>query len=151
MSRNLARVTFAAVVLVATPVHATNQFTDADVVVVKPLPGRATIPAVRPDWCGSKVGKASRDREDARYADSSVMSDGNYTLRALHEMAKVSCDNGNVDAPAWQKQIASWRQGWVNFTQLTDKEDRAYWALLVDEKRRGQEATAACDAIAKPD
>jgi hypothetical protein len=135
----------AAAILPATA-HA-ETLADADIVVIAPLPGRPVIAPGAADWCGARAkSNVARDKHDADSV-SRLLKTGDIGYRRLVTVAELACENSDADTPGWRKQIASWRQAWVNLVQLTDKEDRAMLAIRYDEKRVDAMLEEACKAL----
>lgn len=115
----------------------------ADVKPVAPLPGRDTVVAGKPDWCGDyePSGLVKLD-----FARMEIEAHG-YTNKALRELAQVACEKP-LD-PETQRAVAAWRQEWINLTGLPLAQEHAALALRLDEQRWERDEHKFC-ADVKP-
>lgn len=117
-----------------------------DILVVKPKPGRDVVKPMKPDWCGAY--KPDEDRHRAERQIGHVNTNVRDSLRSLSDdhdrvvrewgfedfqqtVAHYACefaDDANV-----QKDVAGMRQMSVNYSGLSEKEDRDSYRVLFTE------------------
>ncbi len=94
--------------------------------VFKPEPGRDVVKPMKPDWCGGYKGEDHSGCDDhcvERKLGSFVRQlTGGIGEWGLPLIAGLACDfPNNADV---QKQVAYYRQSWINYTGLSEKDDR---------------------------
>lgn len=108
------------VLLAASAAHAD----DDKYYVVKPAPGREAVKPMKPDWCeaGHEVKSYCDANCQERTIRSAIQNDVGSGLQTdLLKVASIACDF--PDSAYVQQQVAYWRQGWINVTGLTVKEE----------------------------
>lgn len=129
----------AATGIVAAPrsARADNQIEDKDITVVQPAPGRETVRPMKPDWCGAYKSKGSYNSQVLEGPQHSIngaleydrMPDEGYE-DLQQEIGAAACEWPND--PSVQKQVAYWRQLYLNISGMTEAEDRAALKLVMN-------------------
>ena len=119
--------------------EAKNQLEDNEIQVVKPKEGVETIAPMKPDWCAAfkKRGRqSSLDRAKDTMNDP-IMRDRWPDRTGYDDLVQIIADAGCEwpDDPSVQKQVAYWRQFYLNVSGVPEKEDRAALKFLVDWDR----------------
>jgi hypothetical protein len=118
---------------------------DDDLHVVSPAAGRETVRPMRPDWCeaGHEVNRGCDDNCQHRTIRSAISDLGSGRDLAVADVARLACDF--PDSAYVQRQVAYWRQDWINTTGLAELEDRAGLRAIVnaDAKRKLQDELCA--------
>lgn len=90
---------------------------------IKPVAGRDVAKPMKPDWCNTA--DVSRWQGDdpklALRAGQRAVNSG-YDEKTLRTIAQIAC--ARPDDPTYQSAIASWRQGWINLSGISETEDR---------------------------
>ncbi|MBI5548562.1 MAG: hypothetical protein HY901_32160 [Deltaproteobacteria bacterium] len=97
--------------------------------VVQPIAGVEKIAPSKPDWCEGYKGQL---KEYSSMPVGSIKRDlgyDGYLPRTMRKIAWAACDA--PDDPVRQKWVAAWRQGHVNQTGFTEKQDREAMKLWV--------------------
>src|SRR6185312_7920755 len=147
----------------ATAGAAKVQLEDGEIKKVAAAPNREVVKPMAPDWCGNYQKKGGQFNfsilRDAQGAinDRIVQNiEGDRIVRELgfedfqELVARPACEW--PDDPSIQKQVAYWRQLSVNYSGLSEKEDRASLAFLFGKKQQAdKEQDEAMQKYAKWD
>jgi hypothetical protein len=129
--------------------HSTAARADDDVRVVAPAPGRDTVQPMKPDWCepGHEVNTGCNENCQRRTLRSAIDNDvGSGLGTDVRKVAGIACDF--PDSPLVQRQVAYWRQDWINATALTEPEDRAGLKVMLDKDAKRALNDQLCATVA---
>jgi hypothetical protein len=134
-----------AIVVSVTALTSVARSDDDDFRVVTPANGREPVRPMRPDWCepDHEVNRGCDDNCQHRTTKNALSELGSGRDLAVAKVAQLACDF--PDSARVQRQIAYWRQDWINTTGLTELEDRAGLRAIVnaDTKRKLQDELCA--------
>lgn len=108
-----------------------GSLTEESVRKVAAAPGVEVVEPMKPDWCPDGRFDPAGEREAKDY-NRRVQKPTDLDELRLREVALYAC--ANPDSPAWQQQVAAWRQEWLNLTRLPEAVDRAALKLRADAK-----------------
>ncbi len=138
---------FLVLALSAEPVFADAD--DDELKLVAPLPGIDKVEPMAPDWCPPNHPRPTWDKNRAKREIGTLATNIQRSVqrdielgRVLSEIATAACDYPDLSYA--QRQVAIWRQRWLNGSGLSEKEDRRYLKEWVRAKPAWDELIAYC-------
>ena len=120
--------------------QAADKLEDREISKVKPWDGVETIAPTKPDWCAAYKSRGRMSALDRAkdLINAPIMQDRWPDRTGYEYVAQVVGDAAceSPDDPSVQKQVAYWRQYYLNYSGISEKEDRAALkSLLIDYDR----------------